>query len=100
MSKKAIRKRFREDVFARDKYRCAACGKPGRDRQGGSKHLKFHKNKGEEQCFLDAHHIVSRDIAKDGGYVLENGITLCPGCHIKAEENEDGYKVEDLKAMI
>lgn len=36
---------------------------------------------------LDAHHIISRDEFEDGGYFLENGVTLCPGHHIMAENN-------------
>jgi hypothetical protein len=35
---------------------------------------------------LDAHHITDRNEIPNGGYVKENGITLCPECHMKAEE--------------
>jgi len=38
---------------------------------------------------LDAHHITDRNDIINGGYVKENGITLCDtvnGCHIKAEK--------------
>jgi HNH endonuclease len=34
---------------------------------------------------MDAHHITNRNEMPNGGYVLENGITLCPQCHIIAE---------------
>lgn len=77
--KKEVRERFREEVFARDGRSCAIC----------------HRN----EVKLDAHHIVDRSLMPNGGYVKENGITLCsepfpqddairPGqasCHEKAE---------------
>ena len=34
---------------------------------------------------MDAHHITDRDEMPNGGYVPENGISLCPQCHEKAE---------------
>lgn len=54
---------FRQEVFARDGGRCVICGAPGQD----------------------AHHIVERRLFDDGGYYLDNGATLCAGCHVKAE---------------
>ena len=33
----------------------------------------------------DAHHITDRSLMPGGGYVKENGITLCPSCHEQAE---------------
>lgn len=68
--KKQIRQEFRNEVFKRDNYICQApgCGK-----------------KGTEET-LDAHHITDRTEMPNGGYVKENGITLCKeGCHEKAE---------------
>lgn len=68
-AKKKIRSKFREAVFARDNYTCKVCGR---------KDVK-----------LDAHHIESRKSLPNGGYVKENGITLCDtesGCHLKAEQ--------------
>lgn len=35
----------------------------------------------------DVHHIVSRDVAPEGGYVAENGIACCFGCHNRAEQD-------------
>ncbi len=35
---------------------------------------------------LDAHHITDRNELPAGGYVAENGISLCAICHEKAEE--------------
>lgn len=69
MDKKAVRKLFREAVFKRDGNKCRVCGKTNVD--------------------LDAHHITDRHIMPNGGYVPENGISLCSGddgCHLKAEK--------------
>lgn len=63
MNKKQIRNNFRTNVFKRDKYLCVICKKPG----------------------VDAHHIMDRKLFKDGGYVLDNGATLCSECHVNAE---------------
>jgi 5-methylcytosine-specific restriction endonuclease McrA len=68
-AKQSVRLNFRQDVFKRDKYCCQVCGVDGKDRQGGDEHLKFHK--ASNPVDLDAHHIVSRDKAKDGGYSPE-----------------------------
>jgi 5-methylcytosine-specific restriction endonuclease McrA len=64
--KQAVRDHFRSSVFKRDKDTCKVCG----DRKGP----------------MDAHHIIDRHLMPEGGYVKENGITLCPICHEKAEE--------------
>lgn len=66
--KKEIRRNFREQVFARDNYSCAICGVQG---DGNT---------------LDSHHITPREDMPNGGYVKENGITLCKDkCHLLAE---------------
>lgn len=59
--------------MARDGWKCRVCG--------------------ATECpdvKLDAHHILSRDSMPGGGYVSDNGITLCDllkggGCHEQAE---------------
>lgn len=86
--KKWIRKRFRESVFERDEYKCVICG----------------HNIPEE---LDAHHITDRNEMPGGGYVLENGITLCNiNCHQMAEEHHrtgealPGFTPDDLYNLI
>lgn len=90
-TKKEIRNAFRTTVFSRDGYRCVMCG-----RTDGQ---------------LDAHHIIDRHDLPNGGYVKENGITLCAGegqdnCHWKAEqwhatgEAFPGYSPEELFAKI
>jgi 5-methylcytosine-specific restriction endonuclease McrA len=63
--KKEIRLRFRTIVFNRDNHKCKIC--------------KSTEN-------LDAHHITDRNEMPNGGYVLQNGITVCDKCHLKAEE--------------
>lgn len=57
---------------------------------------------------LDAHHITDRNEMPNGGYVKENGISLCPECHKKAElyhtSNKTvwhpGFHPNDLYAKI
>jgi 5-methylcytosine-specific restriction endonuclease McrA len=68
MTKKEIREKFRNDVFKRDKYTCKVCNQ---------------KSNIEN---LDAHHIIDRGDIINGGYVKENGITVCKiDCHFKVE---------------
>lgn len=62
-SKKEIRAAFRKGVFERDAYKCVICKSPADD----------------------PHHITDRTLLPYGGYVLENGISLCSNCHFKAE---------------
>lgn len=107
-AKKQIRAAFRAAVFLRDGYRCVTCGKPGRDRQGGDGHRTFHPDTAAERLVpLDAHHITDRNEMPNGGYVAENGITLCDdGCHRLAEvfhqtgTPHPGFAPADLYARI
>jgi 5-methylcytosine-specific restriction endonuclease McrA len=90
--KKAIRKAFRDACYKRDGFRCAMCS------------FKSSKDKAEQE--LDAHHITDRREMPNGGYVKENGISLCAGCHQKAEEFHStgvahpGYAIADLYLKI
>jgi hypothetical protein len=34
----------------------------------------------------DAHHIIERRLWDDGGYHIDNGVSVCGSCHIKAEQ--------------
>lgn len=89
--KKLIRERFRTATFTRDGHKCKGCGwalfRPG-------------------EVELDAHHITDRNLMPNGGYVKENGISLCPTCHEKAEVFHStgtalpGWAPEDLYKMI
>lgn len=89
--KKEIRNNFRQKVFERDKFKCRKCG------------IK------SSECPLDAHHITDRSLMPNGGYVSENGISLCDqehGCHWKAEQfhitgkSVPGYSPEELYCLI
>lgn len=92
--KKEIRKKFRDSCLKRDNYKCVICG------------LKVSSDK-EADRLLDVHHITNRCEMPSGGYVLENGITLCKNaCHIKAEIfhstgiSYPGFSVNELYGAI
>lgn len=82
--KKQIRKKFKEGVFKRDNFTCRVCG---------------FKMEGSYDYF-DSHHITDRSLMPNGGYVKENGITVCKdngylnlmngefidSCHMKCEK--------------
>jgi hypothetical protein len=36
----------------------------------------------------------------NGGYVKENGITLCDVCHVQAESDALGFQADDLYERI
>jgi 5-methylcytosine-specific restriction endonuclease McrA len=86
--KKEIRLNFRNGVLERDQHMCKCCGK--------------------KSCALDPHHITDRNEMPNGGYVIENGISVCDECHIKAEvwhnsgktESIEGYHPDDLYKLI
>lgn len=95
LKKRNIRRKFRDEVFARDNHRCVKCG---------TTQLALDNS----QAKLDAHHITNRNDMEDGGYILSNGISLCPSCHWRAEifhssgseRWHDGYHPDDLKKLI
>lgn len=90
--KKQVRAAFRDATFSRDKYKCVCCP------------FQSSPEKAEEE--LDAHHITDRNEMPNGGYVKENGISLCADCHLKAEEFHStgtaapGFSPEELYAKI
>ena len=69
--KKQVRADFRDACFRRDRYRCVLCG--------------FQSAPARANDELDAHHISARNLMPNGGYVTENGISLCAECHRRAE---------------
>jgi len=71
-SKKEIRRNFRDHSFKQDKYKCVMCS--------------FQSSPEKSLEELDCHHITPRTEMPNGGYVKENGISLCSECHLKAEE--------------
>jgi hypothetical protein len=87
--KKKMRKQFRDAVFKRDGYKCVVCG------------LKSSPDRVDQD--LDAHHITPREEMPHGGYVEQNGVSLCDpsktggtlakGCHYKAELVLQGLSV-------
>lgn len=85
--KQLIRQKFRDAVFKRDGHKCRFC---------------------DETKDLDAHHITDRNEMPNGGYVLENGITLCQRHHYIAEKYhisqgkhwEPGFKPDELYKLI
>jgi hypothetical protein len=91
-SKKAIRERFRTAVFTRARYRCEVCG--------------FASTPEKARDELDAHHVTDRNLLPAGGYVAENGISLCKPCHEKAEvfhstgSSHPGYDPAELYVKI
>lgn len=60
------RNEFRYQVFARDNYKCVVC----------------------KASAVDAHHVIERRLFHDGGYYLNNGVSVCSDCHLKAESTE------------
>lgn len=86
--KKEVRRRFREACYERDGHKCRVCGAEG--------------------VKLDAHHVTDRTLLEFGGYVSENGISLCEPCHEKAEvwhssghkDWKVGYHPDELYKLI
>jgi 5-methylcytosine-specific restriction endonuclease McrA len=90
-NKKQIREDFRQSVFKRDNFTCKVCNT---------------KRSVDE---LDSHHITDRNEMPNGGYVKENGITVCiENCHLKVElfhisngeKWEEGLHPDDLYKII
>lgn len=95
MNKKQVRNNFRNAVYRRDKFRCVTCGLQATEQN--------------VQELLDAHHITDRNDIENGGYVVENGISLCKvekNCHLKAEQfhingdSEPGFSPAELYKLI
>lgn len=89
MGKRDVRTAFREAVFARDRHRCVVCGKQWTPADADPA-LKR----------VNAHHILDRHEFPNGGYVAENGVTVCDGgpgsCHMRCEafHSSGGRSVE------
>jgi predicted restriction endonuclease len=92
LNKKQVRSLFRDVCYKRDGFRCATCG------------VKSSQEKAQQE--LDVHHVTNRKEMPNGGYVKENGISLCSSCHEKAEVFHstgvavEGYSPEDLYKKI
>ena len=72
-SKLLTRDEYREAVFARDGHRCVWCGDPA----------------------VDAHHLIERKLWSNSGYFIDNGVSLCGDCHLRAESTE--VSCDDLR---
>lgn len=70
----------REEVLARDGYRCRTCGAEGRPGQGLHVH---HVRPFREFGYVPGHNENYRPANR-----LSNLITLCPACHRRAEEGQ------------
>jgi hypothetical protein len=69
------RQDFRERVFARDNHCCVVCGQPA----------------------VDAHHLLERRLWENGGYLVDNGVSLCKQHHLEAEATK--ISVEELREL-
>lgn len=85
-AKQQIREKFKTEVFTRDNFQCVFCNLPA----------------------VDAHHITDRNEMPNGGYVRENGISLCAEHHKMAEKFHEtngeewieGFHPNDLYTKI
>lgn len=99
--KKQIRAAFRRAVFTRDGWKCVCCGAAGKCRQTGE-----YEGAEVPRVDLDAHHVTDRNEMPHGGYVAENGISVCDACHELAEvfhstgTAHPGFSPEELYARI
>lgn len=71
------REEFRTQCLARDGNKCVVCSSTND---------------------LAVHHIIERRLFSNGGYYMENGATLCPECHIKAEETN--LSCEEIRKAV
>lgn len=72
------REEFKRCVFERDQNKCIVCGQPA----------------------VDAHHIIDRSLFDNGGYYIDNGVSLCSEHHIQAEQTLISCKELRTKAHI
>lgn len=72
------REQFKSSVFKRDNNKCICCAKPT----------------------VDAHHLLDRKLFSEGGYYLNNGVSLRETCHLKAETTESSVEELRQKAKI
>lgn len=72
------RENFRNNVFKRDSYKCIMCSKDA----------------------VDVHHIIDRTCFEDGGYYMDNGVSLCSEHHIAAEKGIISCELLRNKANI
>lgn len=99
-TKNDVRSAFRRAVFTRDRYRCVVCARQWSEADADPSLGR-----------INAHHITDRREFPNGGYVAENGVTVCDGqdsCHWRCEAYhrtggtapEPGLAPSDLYAKI
>ena len=73
---------FRNSVFERDNHLCVVCKEPA----------------------VDAHHIMERRLFSNGGYYIDNGVSLCTKHHLEAEMTiltpEELRKKAGIKSIV
>lgn len=73
---------FRESVFSRDNHKCVFCGAPA----------------------VVAHHLIDQRLFNDGGYYLDNGISVCEEHHLRCEMTtisvEEGRAAAGIKQIV
>jgi hypothetical protein len=77
-NKQLVREVWRASVFGRDRNRCVMCNNPA----------------------VDVHHIIDRSAFEDGGYDINNGVSLCERHHLEAEQGSITPSQLRLKAKI
>ena len=76
--KQLVREVWRASVFGRDRNRCVMCNTPA----------------------VDVHHIIDRSAFEDGGYDINNGVSLCERHHLEAEQGSITPSQLRLRAKI
>jgi len=84
------RDKFRESVFERDDFHCVNC----------LQYFGHWDTQAEIDKHISAHHIIERRLWLDGGYYINNGVTLCDPCHLMAESTELSCEEIREKAKI
>lgn len=78
MSILLTREEFKRQVFLRDNHKCVCCPAPA----------------------VDAHHLIDRSLFEDGGYYIDNGVSLCAEHHLQAEQTTLSCKMLRANAGI
>ena len=72
-----------EEIFKRQCFRCARCGKLGG--------LEAHHRKARSQ-------LTKKDLARGNGGGVDNGVGLCPSCHRAVHDHRDNTEQFRIKS--